>query len=70
MKIARLITYEGTAEQLQKQMEHSLQDGTFNYRTTITVKTVETDVPNLTGGNPKGWQPKIDKDEQATQNDV
>lgn len=60
VRITREVTYEGTPEDVQKQMEHSLRDGQFRFLTLITVKTTHSDVPGLTGGNAVGWQPTID----------
>lgn len=59
-KIIREITFEGTEEQLRKQMENSLMDGEFPYLTRITVKTLHTDVPGVTGLRPEGWEPQVD----------
>jgi len=58
-KIIREITFEGTEEQLRRQMENSLRDGEYPYMTTITVRTLHSDVPGLTGQNPKGWHKEM-----------
>lgn len=58
MKIIRTITYEGTEEQLRKQMQNSLADGTYNYLTTITVSTRVTD-GEYTGQRTSGWNEKL-----------
>lgn len=67
MKITRLITYEGTLEQLARQLKMSLADGTHRPGLlTITVHTVTQDeegnpVPELPEGVKYGWHPEIDK---------
>lgn len=66
-RIVRRIVYEGTEDQLRKQMEGSLMDGTFPFLTVITVETLSTDVPHLTGKNPQGWQPRLEKNTDSGQ---
>ena len=63
MKVVREITYEGTEAQLRRQMAGSLEDGTFRYLTTITVRTVSTDLSGLTGQKLEGWHKQLDTEE-------
>jgi len=58
MKVIRQITYEGPRENIEKQMSLSIRDGTFPWLTTVTVETVYSDDPSITGGRPEGWQPQ------------
>lgn len=60
-RIVRTITYEGSEEQLVRQMANSLADGIYpDWLTRITVETTVSDLPGLAGGRPEGWKPRID----------
>ena len=69
MKIIRRITYEGTEDQLKRQMANSLADGAdgkYDFLTTITVETLHSDIGS--GGQAtEGWFPEgIDNPPKAT----
>jgi hypothetical protein len=61
MKIIREITYEGTEEQLRRQLERSMRDGENRPGVvTITVRTVYSDVADLNAGS-RGWyEPRME----------
>jgi hypothetical protein len=56
VKIVRVITYEGTEEQLRKQMDLSLKDGRYpGWLTSVTIETTHNDIPGLEGQTPENW---------------
>ena len=61
-RVVRTITYEGTEDQIRRQMKGSLRDGLYEWLTRFSVRTSYSSIPGLTGQNPDGWNPSLDEE--------